>query len=124
MSTLIAMVVAVIVIGMLLAYYVGYAVGRREGFEAGHQSGKREGSVRAYAVGYDRGRHDRQAKATPAGESAPAPSVWVHALRRWLLPAILSLLAIIAAAVLSTREFRATHADFGTPASASKLGLR
>ena len=45
---------------VLAAYYMGYssgrAVGRDEGFDEGKQEGSREGSMRAYAVGFDRGK--------------------------------------------------------------------
>ena len=45
---------------VLAAYYMGYssgrAVGRDEGFDEGKQEGSRDGSMRAYAVGFDRGK--------------------------------------------------------------------
>ena len=45
---------------VLAAYYMGYssgrAVGQDEGFDEGKQEGSREGSMRAYAVGFDRGK--------------------------------------------------------------------
>jgi hypothetical protein len=118
------MVLTVIVIGMLLAYYVGFGVGRREGYEQGHRDGKRDGSIRAYAVGYDRGRHDRQAKATPADEPAPAATRWSLFFRRWLLPVLVSLLAIVIAAVLSSLEKHPQIDEISGPPGASKLGLR
>jgi membrane protein YqaA with SNARE-associated domain len=62
MSTVIAIVVAACSLGMLIAYYLGYYAGKREGFESGLDKGKKESAVKAYAVGYDRGKHDREAK--------------------------------------------------------------
>ena len=103
MSTLGAMLLVVIVIGMLLAYYMGYTVGRREGFEQGRQAGKREAAVRAYAVGYDRGRHDRKAKQP---ESEASDDVSSNRLAGgcglWLLPVLVALLAIVLVAVTSS----------------------
>lgn len=52
--------IIVAVVAVVAAYYVGYssgrAAGRDEGFDAGKQEGSREGSMRAYAVGFDRGK--------------------------------------------------------------------
>lgn len=62
MSDLIAPFVVFTALGMLLGYYLGYAAGQKEGYERGHREGKQAGAVRAFAVGYDRGRHDREAK--------------------------------------------------------------
>jgi hypothetical protein len=100
MSTLGAMLLVVIVAGMLLAYYLGYSLGRHEGYEQGHQQGKREGAVRAYAVGYDRGRHDRKVKQSEAEEAAAAEAKpRGSGCLLWLLPLLVALLAIILAAV-------------------------
>ena len=102
MSTLLAMVVVLIVLGMLLSYHLGYTVGQREGFDRGRETGKHEGSVRAYAVGYDRGRHAREVKeAEENATDEPSES----RITRWLWPVLLSmllsLLGIIAVAALS-----------------------
>lgn len=55
--------VAVAVIAVFLAYFMGYAsgvaLGRDEGFSTGKREGSREGSIRAYAVGFDRGKRAR-----------------------------------------------------------------
>jgi hypothetical protein len=102
MSTLVAILLAVIVLGMLLAYYVGYSVGHREGHEQGFQAGKKEGSVRAFAVGYDRGRHERLAKQAEAEEPSPPPK---RRLAAWLWTLLVSLLAVMMAAVLSGSQF-------------------
>lgn len=52
--------IIVAVVAVVAAYYAGYssgrAVGRGEGFGEGKQEGSREGSMRAYAVGFDRGK--------------------------------------------------------------------
>lgn len=52
--------IIVAVAAVVAAYYAGYssgrAVGRDEGFGEGKQEGSREGSMRAYAVGFDRGK--------------------------------------------------------------------
>ncbi len=48
---------------VVAAYCMGYSngrtVGRDEGFAEGKQEGSREGSMRAYAVGFDRGKRAR-----------------------------------------------------------------
>jgi hypothetical protein len=105
MSTLGAILLSLIVLGMLLAYYVGYAVGRHDGREQGRQEGKREGAVRAYAVGYDRGRHDRRAKGSKEPGEPAAPSSEVRGCAFWLLPVLVSLLAVIAAAAYGSLKF-------------------
>ena len=55
--------VAVAVVAVFLAYFMGYssgvASGRDEGFSNGKREGSREGSIRAYAVGFDRGKRAR-----------------------------------------------------------------
>lgn len=52
--------IIVAVVAVVAAYYAGYsngrAVGRDEGFGEGKQEGSREGAMRAYAVGFDRGK--------------------------------------------------------------------
>ncbi len=102
MSTVGAMLLIVIVIGMLLAYYLGYGVGRREGIEQGRAEGKREAAVRAYAVGYDRGRHDRKTKLSEA-EETPDKSEG-RGCMLWLIPLLLLLLAVVWAALNATLE--------------------
>ena len=56
--SVLGMIVAVVAV--VAAYYAGYssgrAVGRDEGFGEGKKEGSREGSMRAYAVGFDRGK--------------------------------------------------------------------
>ena len=44
---------------VVAAYYVGYSSGRAVGRDEGKQEGSREGSMRAYAVGFDRGKRAR-----------------------------------------------------------------
>ena len=61
-STLIAVIVIIATVGMLAGYQLGFSAGKRSGFDKGHRDGKKEGSVKAYAVGYDRGRHNREVK--------------------------------------------------------------
>ncbi|MCA9149522.1 MAG: Yae1 family protein [Planctomycetales bacterium] len=122
MSTLIAMIVIVVALGMLVAYQLGYAVGRREGFDDGFNSGKKKGAVKAYAVGYDRGRHDREAKAAEENPAEPQPT-WRDQLSRWLLPAILSVIVILLAAVFAAKDLRSTDRDFERPSSPAKLGF-
>ena len=92
MTSLVAVVVMIVAASMLVAYFAGHAVGRQEGFEEGRSSGKREGAKRAYAVGYDRGRHDRQAVEQAASDEPPSPTV-----PRWALSLLLSLIAIVVA---------------------------
>jgi hypothetical protein len=104
MPTLIAMLLAVLVSGMLIAYYVGFTAGRHEGFERGRQEGKREGSIRAYAVGYDRGRHERQTKEATTVE-AESPHITWQRWSGWIVLVVLSLLAIVAAAVAWPDDF-------------------
>lgn len=45
---------------VIAAYYsgfrAGFSAGRNDGFDDGKREGAREGSIRAYAVGFDRGR--------------------------------------------------------------------
>ena len=50
----------VVVVMALLTYYAGFSVGRSEGQDEGHARGKKEGAVRAFAVGYDRGKRERE----------------------------------------------------------------
>ena len=90
MSALLAILLVIIAVGMLIAYYIGYTTGHREGYECGHADGKRAGSVRAYAVGYDRGRHNRKA-AVESAEQDPGPP----ARRKWARPVIVSLILIV-----------------------------
>jgi hypothetical protein len=84
MSTVVAIAVAICAAGMLASYYWGYNAGKREGFEAGRDQGKKEGSVKAFAVGYDRGRHDRDVKKP---EEAPQ--------KRGCLPTVVILAALV-----------------------------
>jgi hypothetical protein len=100
MSTLAAMLLAVMVGGMLLSYHVGYTNGHRDGWAQGRNDGKREGATRAYAVGYDRGRHDRQVKQQEAADStSPRTGGWGVSYGLWFLPLIVALVAIVVAAV-------------------------
>ncbi len=59
--------IIVAVVAVLAAYFKGYssglAVGREQGFDEGKQEGSRTGSMRAYAVGFDRGKRARDEKA-------------------------------------------------------------
>lgn len=76
MSNLIAPFVVFTALGILLGYYRGYAAGQKEGYERGHRDGKQAGAVRAFAVGYDRGRHDREAKQQQPEEPPPQSLRW------------------------------------------------
>lgn len=50
----------VVVAGLcLVAYLFGYEAGRLAGQDEGHKRGKKDGAVRAFAVGYDRGKRER-----------------------------------------------------------------
>ncbi len=76
MSNLIALFVVFTAFGMLMGYYLGYSAGQKEGYDRGHREGKQSGSVRAFAVGYDRGRHDREAKEQQAQPPPPQGLRW------------------------------------------------
>jgi hypothetical protein len=58
--------IIIAVVAVFAAYYIGYssglAVGREQGFDEGKQEGSRTGSMRAYAVGFDRGKRAREEK--------------------------------------------------------------
>ena len=51
--------VGAVVAAYCMGYSSGRTVGRDEGFDEGKQKGSREGSMRAYAVGFDRGKRAR-----------------------------------------------------------------
>lgn len=72
MSSLIAILVVVGALGMLIGYQLGYSAGQKTGYDRGHNDGKQAGSVRAFAVGYDRGRHDREVKQREESEDSAA----------------------------------------------------
>lgn len=96
MTTVAAILVVIVASGMLVAYYVGFAAGRRDGYEAGRQDGKRERSLRAYAVGYDRGRHDRQAKQDES-EEAEKEDADFSTIRYYLWPVLVSFIVVVIA---------------------------
>lgn len=121
MSTMVAMLILVVALGMLVAYYLGYSIGRAEGFGAGFAAGKKEGAVKAYAVGYDRGRHDRQTKANEV--EAPPPTVWQVMRSRWLLVAIVSIGAVLLAALMSTKDLPLPRREFPHASPPGKLSL-
>jgi flagellar basal body-associated protein FliL len=51
---------AVVLAGLcLIAYLFGFSVGQDQGRDEGQKKGKEEGAVRAFAVGYDRGKRER-----------------------------------------------------------------
>jgi hypothetical protein len=53
----------VVVIGIVLfVYLIGFSAGQDDGHERGRATGKKEGSVRAFAVGYDRGKRERESQ--------------------------------------------------------------
>lgn len=60
MSSIVAVVTILVVCSLLIAYQIGFVAGKREGFEDGRKKGKHEGSVKAFSVGYDRGRRERE----------------------------------------------------------------
>lgn len=62
-----------VVVMALLTYYAGFSVGKTEGQDEGHARGKKEGAVRAFAVGYDRGKREREEEDQDDGEEE-APS--------------------------------------------------
>ena len=79
MSTLIALLVIACAAGMIVAYHAGYQAGQRDGFDAGEKHGKKEASVKAFAVGYDRGKHDRETEKAKSEAAAPKPkndAIW------------------------------------------------
>jgi hypothetical protein len=122
MSTLLAMLVTVLALGMLVAYHVGYSAGRRDGFEQGREDGKKAGAVRAYAVGYDRGRHDRQAAATAEqGDTKPA-SHFGRAVPFWVA-LIIVVMTIVAAATYYSRKIGAQAQEFSIEPSGVKVGF-
>ena len=51
--------VGAVVAAYCMGYSSGRTAGRGEGFDEGKQEGSREGSMRAYAVGFDRGKRVR-----------------------------------------------------------------
>ena len=93
MSTLAAMLVVIISAGMIVAYHVGYSVGYRDAFAKGRADGKREGSVRAYAVGYDRGRHNRKLAEEAEQQEDASESSPVLVSKFWV--AVASLVGIV-----------------------------
>ena len=92
MSDLIAIFLILATTGMLIAYYLGYSAGRQKGREEGHREGKQAGAVRAFAVGYDRGRHDREVQ-----QQEQSPGSGRFRWRRWVGVIVLaaSLLALV-----------------------------
>ncbi|MCA9187507.1 MAG: hypothetical protein R3E01_34655 [Pirellulaceae bacterium] len=56
---------------VLLAYRLGYQAGKSDGHEEGRKSGTREVSIRAYAVGYDRGKRARDEEHHQEEDAAP-----------------------------------------------------
>ena len=96
MSNLIAIFVIVAAIGMLIAYYLGYSAGQQKGREQGHQEGKEAGSIRAFAVGYDRGRHDREVKQQEEQENRGGRFNWrLTAIVIVLAASLLALVSIL-----------------------------
>lgn len=79
----------------LIAYLFGFSAGRtqgrRSGHEEGHEEGKKEGrkeeSIRAFAVGYDRGKREGRDKAE--GEKASST------------PGLLSLLFVVILTIIA-----------------------
>jgi Flp pilus assembly protein TadB len=67
-SLALILVVAII----LFAYSAGFSEGKTEGQGEGHARGKKEGAVRAFAVGYDRGKRERDDDDEDEEESAPS----------------------------------------------------
>lgn len=70
---LVSLALVITVALLYLAYVLGFSVGKTTGRDEGHERGKQEGAVRAFAVGYDRGRRERdndddQEGATPSGD--------------------------------------------------------
>lgn len=62
---------------VLFAYSAGFSEGKSEGSDEGHARGKKEGAVRAFAVGYDRGKRERNddeddddEQSSPTGDGA------------------------------------------------------
>ncbi|MEZ6119574.1 MAG: hypothetical protein R3C28_23810 [Pirellulaceae bacterium] len=79
MSTLIALLVIACAASMIVAFQAGYQAGQRDGFAAGVKHGKKEASVKAFAVGYDRGKHEREAESAKTEVAAPKPkndAIW------------------------------------------------
>ncbi len=106
MTNLIAIFLVIGAIGMLIGYQLGFSAGKKEGYEQGRQDGKQAGSVRAFAVGYDRGRHDREVQTEDgAGETDASGLRW----RRWIglivvVACLLSLLSIMRGGGLDFRS--------------------
>ena len=71
MATIIAIAGIFFIAGISLAYLRGYATGKKDGFEEGKSAGKKEASVKAFAVGYDRGKHDREVEHKEEEEPPP-----------------------------------------------------
>ncbi len=64
--------VGAVVAAYCMGYSSGRTAGRDEGFDEGKQEGSREGSMRAYAVGFDRGKRARAGSKDGDGGNASA----------------------------------------------------
>lgn len=67
-------------ISVLVAYRIGFqsgfAAGKEAGFGDGKRAGKKEGAVRAYAVGFDRGKRSHESPASSGQTTSGEVSSW------------------------------------------------
>ena len=69
MNVSLASLALILLVGALLAAYLfGVSTGRSEGHDTGRREGQRLGAIRAYGVGYDRGKRQREKAADEAKE--------------------------------------------------------
>ncbi len=71
MNTLAIAGMVVAILAVLIAYQVGYRVGKRDGFSDGKREANKDATMRAYAVGYDRGKRAKETEAPPTDSPAP-----------------------------------------------------
>jgi hypothetical protein len=105
MSSAIAILIVVGALGMLIGYQLGYSAGHKSGYDRGHNEGKHAGAVRAFAVGYDRGRHDREVKQQEESDKPEG-----HRFRR---PPVLGLVLLTGCLLALLLIMRAGGVDFG-----------
>ena len=92
MNQSLALLAFVILVGAcLIAYLSGFGAGKSEGHETGKKEGKKEKSMRAFAVGYDRGKRDGEQKSV---NGTVQPS--------WSILFLLAVLTVVVLTILKT----------------------
>lgn len=79
----------------LFGYEAGREVGRKEGHDEGHRQGKQDGAVKAFAVGYDRGKRERDDEEEHVEETPQQPSFIFLAFVALVTALLLSLFGVL-----------------------------